>query len=85
MIFSNKVYKLTSGQNPTLFADDKFKMNLFLFREKLYQSHIELSSITKCYSKVKSFDFEYIEQLNKNFFLGGSNGIITIFDNNESY
>ncbi|MBR2391675.1 MAG: hypothetical protein IKB06_04210 [Clostridia bacterium] len=84
MIFSNKIFKLASGKNPTLFAINDKNMELYLSFNTSTKNIIEVSTLTKCFSGVKKYDMEFIKPLDENFLLGGSNGIIKIFDKNEN-
>lgn len=84
MIFSNKIFKIASGKNPNLFANSDSNMELYLFFNTSTKNIIEVSSLTKCFSGVKKYDMEFIKPLDEKFLLGGSNGIIKIFDKYEN-
>lgn len=59
-------------------------MNLYVFNNKLTKNTIELSTLTRCFNKKTAYPQEYITQLNNYYSLGGSNGIISIFKNDEN-
>lgn len=59
MIFSNKIGKLISGKNPTLFATNSNQMNLFVFDDEIKQASIELSSILRCFKTNKTYPYNF--------------------------
>ena len=67
MIFSNKIFKITSGKNATLFQKDENTLNLYLFDKTLKKYNILLNNKKNCVF-VKEFDYQKIIQLKKNFF-----------------
>ena len=83
MIFSNKKFKISSGKNATLFAEKENIMNLYVFNNLETKNTIELSSLTRCFNKKISYPQEFVTQLNSTYLLGGSNGIISIFKEDE--
>jgi hypothetical protein len=48
MIFSNKIYKINDGQNPTLFQQDKDTLNLFLYNKSLKKYKISTNNKKNC-------------------------------------
>ena len=84
MIFSNKIFKISSGKNATIFARDINNLNLYVFNKKETKNNIELSSLTRCFSGKTSYPQEFITQLDSEYLLGGANGIISIYKDNEN-
>ena len=48
MIFSNKIYKIIDGKNPTLFQKDKDTLNLYIFNKTLRKYQILTNNKGNC-------------------------------------
>ena len=48
MIFSNKIYKIIDGENPTLFQKDKDTLNLYIFNKTLRKYQILTNNKRNC-------------------------------------
>lgn len=77
MIFSNKIYKINSGYNATLYAESLDKLNLYLFNKTLKKYQIQLNNYKNCVF-IKQYNHKKIIQLNTNKICTCANGFITI-------
>ena len=67
MIFSNKIHKLPSGKNISLFAKDSNKFDLFIFNNNTEKKDIIISSVLQCLSTGKQYNFNSVIKLNDNY------------------
>jgi len=78
MIFSNKIYRITSGDNPHIYAKNSNTMELYLFNEQIHKNIISLeNSIIRCFNTLIKFDKHYVGRIDDNL-------ICTCFDENIS-
>ncbi len=77
MIFSNKIFKINDGINPTLFAKDNNTLNLYLFNKSLRKYEIQLKNNKNCVF-VNEFNYKKIIQLNHDTCCTCSNGYISL-------
>ena len=82
MIFSNKIYKINSGSNVTLFANDNETMFLYLFNKTLKKYQISLINKANCVF-LKEYNYKKIIQLNSDKLCPCSNEFITITKSNN--
>lgn len=82
MIFSDKIFKITSGENASLFATENNKMNLYIFDKSLKNYQISTILDRNCVF-YKNYNYSKIIQLNSNTICVASNGYITLLNNND--
>lgn len=82
MIFSDKIFKITSGGNVSLFATENNKMNLYIFDKSLKNYQISTILDRNCVFS-KNYNYSKIIQLNSNTICVASNGYITLLNNND--
>lgn len=63
MIFSNKLNKISSGKNITLFATSNNNLELYLFNKNIKKKNLIYSNILKCISTNESFSYNYLCKL----------------------
>ena len=81
MIFSNKIYKILDGKNPTLFQQDKDVMNLYIFNKTLRKYQILINNKKNCvFSKI--YNYNKIIQVDNNNYYTCSGDFITKTDEN---
>ena len=64
MIFSNKIYKVSSGTNPSMFAENNNKLTLMLFKELVEEKEITFSPSIKCLNTSNNFGYSKVIKLN---------------------
>ena len=82
MIFSNKIFKITSGKNATLFQKDENTLNLYLFDKTLKKYNILLNNKKNCVF-VKEFEYQKIIQLNNETLCICNNNYITTINEKQ--
>ncbi len=67
MIFSNKIYKLASGKNVSIYAEDYNTMSMFICGEKISKRKIIFSEIVRCVrTQTKLLEGNVIKKINNN-------------------
>ncbi len=69
MIFSNKIYKISSGSNPSLYAKNNNDLILTLFKNLTEKKEIVFSPSTKCLNTSDKFGYNKIIKLDNQFCL----------------
>lgn len=64
MIFSNRIYKISSGKNPMVFADNENNMTLTIFKSLTEEKQICFSPVIKCLNTSKQFGYNKVIKLN---------------------
>lgn len=82
MIFSDKIYKITSGENVSLYADENDRMNLYIFNKSLKNYQISTILNRNCVF-CKDYNYSKIIQINTNTICVASNGYITLLNKND--
>ena len=75
MIFSNKIYKISSGSNVSLFANENNNLDLYLFNKNIKKYNLIYSNILKCLKTDTELSYNAVIPLNDNY-------ICVCFDNN---
>lgn len=82
MIFSDKIYKINSGTNVSLYAKDNNTLLLYLFDKTLKSYDILINSDKKCvFSNI--YEYKKIIKLNQNHICPCSNSFITLCQESE--
>ena len=82
MIFSDKIYKINSGTNVSLYAKDNNTLLLYLFDKTLKSYDILINSDKKCvFSNI--YEYKKIIKLNQNHIGPCSNSFITLCQESE--
>lgn len=64
MIFSNKVYKISSGSNISLFAKDKNNLLMFIFSGLVSKKHISFDNSVRCVDTGEKFSYNKVILIN---------------------
>ena len=67
MIFSNKLNKISSGKNISLFAISKNEFELYVFNKNVKKKKLIFTTPLKCVSTDESFSYNYLCKLENNF------------------
>lgn len=72
MIFSDKIYKICSGDNVTIYFEDDNKLNIFTYYNKCIQN-LSFSLINNVTSTFKPLNvsYDYVKQIDDNLFVVG--------------
>lgn len=82
MIFSKKIYKITNGENISLYKNSDNKLNLYIFDKTLKNYIISENSNKNCVFQ-KNYIYSKIIKLSNNIVAIASNNYITILNENE--
>ena len=82
MIFSNKIYKINSGTNPTLFANDKSTLSLYLLNKTLKHYLISLNNNKKSIFQ-NEYNYKQLIQLDNEYYCPCYNNYITLINKND--
>ena len=82
MIFSNKIFKINDGKNPTLFQSDDNNLTLFIFNKTLKQYNIPTNNKINCVF-LKEFSYKKIIQITDNIYCPCNNEFITKINKND--
>ena len=82
MIFSDKIYKINSGTNVSLYAKDVNTLSLFLLDKTLKTYDILINSDKKCVFS-NMYQYKKIIKLNQKQVCPCSNSFITLCDESE--
>ena len=82
MIFSDKIYKIIDGKNPSLYADSDDYLKFFIHNKSLKQYNILINLNKNCVFS-KEYNYNKIIQLNPNILSIASNGYITIVNEKD--
>lgn len=77
MIFSNKMHKIASGTNISLFATSKNEFDYYIFNKNTQKKKIILSSILQCLNSNLNYNYNAVIKIN-------SNHLCVCFDDNMS-
>ena len=81
MIFTNKIYKIASGKNLTLFADDKSTISVYVFNKVVTEHVLTLSDVVRCFNTLRYYSYNYVNKLNDKFLcIGFGNNLSVIED-----
>ena len=64
MIFSNKIYKIASGKNISLYAENEDEVIMFVFKELCEKKIITFNPILKCGNNSEKYGYNKIIKLN---------------------
>lgn len=64
MIFSEKVFKIPSGKNISLYAEDENNITMFIFTDLTEEKTLELSPTIKCRSLGRRYGYHMVIKLN---------------------
>lgn len=84
MIFSNKIYKISSGKNISLFAEDENTMTLYVNDNKIKKRKIIFSGILRCLNKSTNIDGSYVKKINQNHTFVCHDDNILVISNEEN-
>lgn len=76
MIFSNKIYKIIDGKNPTLFQETKDVLNLYIFNNSLKKYQILSNVKTNCVFS-KQFNYDKLIQISDEIYCPCNGEFIT--------
>jgi len=76
MIFSNKIFKINDGKNPTLFQQDKNTLNLFLYNKLLKKYKILANNKKNCVFS-NEYNYKKLIQLSNTTYCPCNNEFIT--------
>lgn len=65
MIFSNEVYKLSSGLNISLFSENANLISLYVFNRITHLKNVDKTKSFRCVNSGKSYNFNKIVKINK--------------------
>ncbi len=82
MIFSNKIFKILSGGNISLYAESNNSLNLYIRNKSLKKYKISIVLNRDCVF-LKEYNYSKIIQLNPTTLSIASNGFITIANEEE--
>ena len=82
MIFSNRIYKIASGKNISLYAENEDEMIMFVFKELTEKKLIDFKPVLKCSNHSKKFGYNKIIKLNSLHNLVCLNKNMSIVKNN---
>lgn len=77
MIFSNKLNKIPSGRNISLFAKSANDYEMFIFTNLCQKKNLSINQILRCINTNDTFNYNKIIKLN-------SNHLCVCFDDNMS-
>lgn len=80
MIFSNKLTKISSGKNLTLFANSAYNLDLYIFNKNIKKKKLDFSSIIKCTNTDENFSYNFYCKLNDNYFCVGHDDNMSIIN-----
>ena len=83
MIFSNKISKISSGKNLSMYATNSGEMELYLFNKKVQKKIITFSNIVKCSSTNNNYSYNHITKLNDNFLCACFDDNMSVIKNDE--
>lgn len=64
MIFSNKIYKISSGNNLSLFAEDSNNLSLYIFNKQVNKKNISFDDGLKCTDLNEKQNYNMLIKLN---------------------
>lgn len=71
MIFSDKIYKLTTGENVTINPKSKNVLNIFLFNKNIQKIIFSTETLIASTLENINSNYDYIQQLNENLYIVG--------------
>ena len=77
MIFSNKIYKIVDGINPTLFQENENILNLYIYNKSTKKYQIQLKDKRNCVF-LNQYNYKKIIQLDNKTSCVCNNNFITI-------
>lgn len=69
MIFSNRIYKISSGKNISLFANSSDKLTMYIFKNLIEEKQIDLSSTITCKNILAQHGYNKVIKLNNLHYL----------------
>ncbi len=64
MIFSNKIYKIASGKNVSLYANNDNSMIMYYYNEKISKRNIIFAEIVRCVMSSTSLEGKFAKKIN---------------------
>ena len=84
MIFSNKIHKIASGTNVSLYATNNNEFEYFVFNKNTEKKKIIISSILQCLNSGSNYNYNSVIKLNAQFLCVGFDDNMSIIKNNEN-
>ncbi len=84
MIFSNKMYKLASGDNVSIYAESYDNMTMFFHNEKLCKRKILFSEIVRCVKTNTSLEYKFAKKLNEKHIFACINDDLAVINEESS-
>lgn len=81
MIFSNKIHKILDGENVSLFSKSQNELFIYIYNNSLRKYQISENSNKNC-AFIDKYNYKKIIHLEDNKLAIGSNGYITIINEN---
>lgn len=81
MIFSNKIYKISSGENPMFYADDENNATFTAFKNLTEEKQIVFLPAIKCLNTSKNFAYNKVIKINSNHNLICLDKYVSIVEN----
>lgn len=66
MMFSNKIHKISSGTNISLYANDINNLTIFVFNDAVYEKNINFDNYIRCKDLGKRYNYNMLFKLNNN-------------------
>lgn len=67
MIFSNKIYKVSSGKNLSLYNDSNQKLIFTVFKDLVEKKEIVFSPVTKCLNTPNKFGYNKVIKIDNRY------------------
>lgn len=80
MIFSNKLNKIISGTNISVFPKSSTKTILYTNNNNLTKSELEFGTYLRCITSFLELNLDYIAQIDESKFLIGMKSNVTVTD-----
>ena len=77
MIFNNKIHKITSGKNISLYANSSNEFDFYIFNNNTEKRKLIISSFLQCLQTDKNYNYNAVHKLNDNY-------LCVCYDNNMS-
>ena len=81
MIFSNKIYKVSSGKNPAIYAENNQEAVLTVFKNLTEKKQLCFSPTIKCLNTSSEFGYNKVIKLDNSFSLICLDKYISIVEN----
>jgi len=85
MIFSNKIYKISSGKNISLFAEDENNIKMYLYKDFVFKKNISLNNSIRCEDLGKKLSYNKVIKINDNHSCICFDKNISVINNEEDF